>query len=85
MLADTIFALKVGEVAGPFKIGDYFSIVQLIGKKERKQKSLSEARLEIEKELEWQWKHHAAQAALDTKKTKVPVVIFDNRLQAFVL
>jgi len=84
-LADTIFAMHMGEVIGPLKIGGCYSIIKLIGRKKKRQKTFKEAEKQIEAELSWKWKDQAFNDYLDKLKQKNRVEINKNLLRNLVL
>ncbi|MBD3290289.1 hypothetical protein GF337_15905 [candidate division KSB1 bacterium] len=49
--AEKLFQMKGGEIGGPFKTDSYYSIIQVIGFREARQKSYDQAKSEIEKTL----------------------------------
>jgi parvulin-like peptidyl-prolyl isomerase len=80
MLADKVFAAKVGDVIGPLKVGEYTSIMQIIGRRPARQKSFEEARRQIEQERLWEWERRAVQDYVESKKQELGVTIDTEKL-----
>jgi parvulin-like peptidyl-prolyl isomerase len=59
-LGQAIFALPVGGLGGPYSIGRFYVIVQVLGFRDARQKTFAEAKAEIEESLI----HYAQRAAL---------------------
>ncbi|NOZ61172.1 MAG: hypothetical protein GXO74_05785 [Calditrichaeota bacterium] len=55
-LADSIFQLNPGEIAGPFPVEGFYAIVQMIKKKPARPKTFEEAKEQIATELLWKWR-----------------------------
>jgi len=80
-LADTIFATPVGKIIGPFAIEGYYTIIQIIGRREKRLKTFEEAREQIEAELAWRWKQKALQGYIRHLREEIGVRIRQKRLQ----
>jgi parvulin-like peptidyl-prolyl isomerase len=80
-LADTVFSLKPGELIGPLPTERYYSIIQVVGIKERRSKNFEQAKDEIRQELLWDWQRKALQSFLDTRREKIKIEVNEKKLQ----
>jgi parvulin-like peptidyl-prolyl isomerase len=80
-LADTVFSLKPGELIGPLPTERYYSIIQVVGIKERRPKNFEQAKDEIRQELLWDWQRKALQSYFDTWREKSKIQVNEKKLQ----
>lgn len=80
-LAEKIFALKPGEIGGPYQRDQYFSIVQVAEVKPARPKSFAEARAEIVENLLPTYKQRELQKQLQILRKPLTIAVEQKVLQ----
>jgi parvulin-like peptidyl-prolyl isomerase len=81
VLAEEIFKLEKGSVGGPYRQGDYFILVQVLGVLPARQKTFAEATTDIEQTLLPLFRQRALQERLKELRRPLAIAIDQDGLQ----
>lgn len=83
-LAEVVFKLRPGELAGPLEINGYYSIIKMIEKRQQRQKSFQEARAQIEAEMIWKWRKIRLHNYISELRREAEIEIDAEKLRWYV-
>jgi len=84
-MGETAFNIDIGEISGPIKLGNKFSVIKLISRTEASPKTFEESERQVRSLLETELRDNVQQGLMDRLLEKFPVAVDTERVQTLFM